>query len=437
MKNIIKNIKGITLISLVVTIVILLILASVTLNMALSDKGIFNMAKKATESYQIASEREYLVQNILSVQSDKYLEDSTSEKLGETLNEKNLADSSNWHIIKVDGTTYDTGWNFISKGTNLPSYGKAICSWLINYETGEIIELKEDNYMNLSPGDMLAIRDSLIINVDSSIIDNNLKNDKASLEKQLGEGVTLENFNYTAESGLTSTSFNFDGVNEYIKIQYDKKEQKVALSQHGFTFEFYGIWNGGTSYDSKNQVINYPAYKGLFCYWNPGDVDIASFRFGIRNSSAFSWNAGYSQNGKHISDWSRSTSPHNIDYDLSNNFQQGNTCYITVTLDTSNIINKDDQTYYNQRLYINGKDLLYNGNYNTAQWNDFINNYLTDSKYFCIGRSTMDDDGNGNPYWHYSKLNVYCLRLYSRALSDSEVYRNYEKSVEYHSLSTE
>ena len=50
MKNIIKNIKGITLISLVVTIVILLILASVTLNMALSDKGIFNMAKKATES---------------------------------------------------------------------------------------------------------------------------------------------------------------------------------------------------------------------------------------------------------------------------------------------------------------------------------------------------------------------------------------------------
>ena len=63
-----KNKKGITLISLVVTIIILLILAGVTLNVVLSNNGIFNMAKKATESYQIASEREYLEQNVLLVQ---------------------------------------------------------------------------------------------------------------------------------------------------------------------------------------------------------------------------------------------------------------------------------------------------------------------------------------------------------------------------------
>ena len=36
-----KNKKGITLISLVVTIIILLILAGVTLNMVLSNNGIF------------------------------------------------------------------------------------------------------------------------------------------------------------------------------------------------------------------------------------------------------------------------------------------------------------------------------------------------------------------------------------------------------------
>ena len=43
--------KGITLIALVVTIVILLILAGVTLNIALSDNGLFSKAKKAADDY--------------------------------------------------------------------------------------------------------------------------------------------------------------------------------------------------------------------------------------------------------------------------------------------------------------------------------------------------------------------------------------------------
>lgn len=258
-----KN-KGITLVALVVTIVVLLILASVTLGMVLSNNGIFNMAKKATDSYQIASEKEYLEQNILSVQLDKYMENANPEKIGETLNTKNLANSSKWHIIKVNDKTYDTGWNYVEKGTELERYGKAENSWLLNYETGEIIQLEEDNYINLSAGDMLAIKDNLIINVDSSIVDNNLKNDKLTLEKQLGEGVTLENFNYNEESGLTSTSFNFDGVDDYIKVKYDEKSKKEILAKNGFTFEFYGTYDGGTSYSNNEEISN--VAKGLFCY---------------------------------------------------------------------------------------------------------------------------------------------------------------------------
>ena len=41
--------EGITLIALVVTIIILLILAGVTLNIALSDNGLFKRAKEGTE----------------------------------------------------------------------------------------------------------------------------------------------------------------------------------------------------------------------------------------------------------------------------------------------------------------------------------------------------------------------------------------------------
>ncbi len=50
--------KGITLIALVVTIIILLILAGVTLNMALSEDGLFSKARNAAEKYKKAQEDE-------------------------------------------------------------------------------------------------------------------------------------------------------------------------------------------------------------------------------------------------------------------------------------------------------------------------------------------------------------------------------------------
>ena len=278
MQKIMEN-RGITLVALVVTIVILLILTSVTLGMVLSNNGIFNMARKATESYKIASEREYLEQNVLSVQLDKYMGSVSSEKLGEILNTRNLENSSNWHIIKVNDKSYETGWNYIEKGTELEGYGNAKNSWLVNYETGEVIQLEEDNYISLSAGDMLAVKDSLIINVDSSIIDENVENSKTSLEKQLGEGVTLEGFDYNENSGLTNTSFNFDGIDDYIKVKYDSSEQKQQLANRGFTFEFYGIWNGGTT--DERWVGNKDNYKGLFCYWNGNNDKQAIFR--LRN----------------------------------------------------------------------------------------------------------------------------------------------------------
>ena len=50
--------RGITLIALVVTIIILLILAGVTLNIALSDNGLFKKAQESADKYKEASEEE-------------------------------------------------------------------------------------------------------------------------------------------------------------------------------------------------------------------------------------------------------------------------------------------------------------------------------------------------------------------------------------------
>ena len=54
-----KN-KGITLIALVITIIVLIILAGVSINLTLGENGIFNKAKYAKEEVNKASERELL-----------------------------------------------------------------------------------------------------------------------------------------------------------------------------------------------------------------------------------------------------------------------------------------------------------------------------------------------------------------------------------------
>ena len=53
-----RNTKGITLIALVVTIVVLIILAGVAINLSLSNNGIFNRAKQAREDYKHATNEE-------------------------------------------------------------------------------------------------------------------------------------------------------------------------------------------------------------------------------------------------------------------------------------------------------------------------------------------------------------------------------------------
>ena len=50
--------KGITLIALVITIVILLILSAVVIRLSLGEGGLADKAKEATENYQIAEQTE-------------------------------------------------------------------------------------------------------------------------------------------------------------------------------------------------------------------------------------------------------------------------------------------------------------------------------------------------------------------------------------------
>ncbi len=447
--------KGITLAALVVTVIILLILAGVTLNIALSENGIFSKAKKATKEYQIASEREYLEQNVLSVQLDKYMGNVSSEKLGKELNTRNLNNTSNWHIIKVNEKSYEMGWNYVEKGTELEGYGNAKNSWLINYETGEVIELEEDNYISLSAGDMLAVKDSLIINVDSSIIDENIKNDEISLEKQLGENIDLVDFNYNENSGLTNKSFKFDGEDDYIKISYNDQKKKEEFINQGFTFEFYGNATLGNKYKYENgEKTEYVGNSnpGGFCWCNGEDSSHSIFHFNFArtnsNKLSVSWSSGgipyknipigtkidsnetkYWQVGKEVLDGKlQDLGWNNYANNIPINSNSDEPFYLTITFNPKIVGKYDSHDICEQKLYLNGK-LIDTGYYYYDDWDD-LRNHLDELNYFYICKSSMNGDG----IWGFMKMDCYALRLYSRVLSEEEVNKNYEKSVEYHSL---
>ena len=68
-----KKNKGITLIALVITIVVLLILASISIGVLVGDNGIINQSKKAKEETEISEEKELLERATVQVAgNDKY-----------------------------------------------------------------------------------------------------------------------------------------------------------------------------------------------------------------------------------------------------------------------------------------------------------------------------------------------------------------------------
>jgi len=99
-----KRNKGITLIALVITIVVLIILSGVAISLSLGENGIFNKAKFATEEYKNA-------------------EDYEEEKVAEMTNEidKIVGSSRNETQINYSTQEQDTGLKWTN---NKPVYEK-------------------------------------------------------------------------------------------------------------------------------------------------------------------------------------------------------------------------------------------------------------------------------------------------------------------------
>ena len=145
--NINKN-KGITLIALVITIIVLLILAGVSIAMITGENGILNQAKKAKEETEIASEEE----KVKLATSGALLQDN-----GESIIQSNLQSELSKYFdtedFSVSSGTNDEGKNgfIVTITENVKEGRKYFVSQngkVEKYEEPQVAELT-DIYLNL------------------------------------------------------------------------------------------------------------------------------------------------------------------------------------------------------------------------------------------------------------------------------------------------
>lgn len=117
MKKILKNKKGITLVALVVTIVILLILAGISIS-TLTNTGIFEKAKDAREKSEVAEKQQSETLDSYEKELNKYTSDNLEENIGvkfeknTELHDKNgskIIVPAGFKVVNTDDLTVEKG----------------------------------------------------------------------------------------------------------------------------------------------------------------------------------------------------------------------------------------------------------------------------------------------------------------------------------------
>ena len=386
-----NNKRGITLISLVITIIILLILAGVSIAMITGNNGILTQVTRAKEETEIASEKEAIQLTMIN----REMTDDEKYNIGEELRDRNLANGNDWKIISVNDTKqiYGTDWYYVGTGVSLENYGETKHNWLINYNTGEIIELEEDNFAKLAYGENLAVTDEIILNADPINMENGTS---------WGDGVTVHGIQEGDGYGWNETGFKLDGVDDYIEVY----PQANVDTEKGLTFEFYGANNDNSRVNMLAKTI-----KGN----TSSEVYMNKFRTFFQGDSFYVCMSNLASE----SDWSPGDSrKHWIENQNIGTFNSEDGGYLTMTIDTEN----------------NEVSLYWKGNLvgsTTCSHDWILGGGLTNNSIpFTIGLLV-----SGNTYEeNYSKVNIYACRLYNKVLTADEVKANYDKTVAYHKV---
>ena len=390
-----KENKGVTLIALAVTIIVMLILAGVTISTLTGEDGIITQAKNSKKMSKASSEKEAIELALSSSKIEEYIDVNNKYYIGIPLYDKTLENGNKWNIVVINETQkiYGTDWSYVPKGTEIDGYGETKGNWLINYETSELVQLEDNTFTQLMYGSNLAVKEGLILNVDPINMADSTS---------LGNGVKLYGVTEGDGYGWNGTEINFDGVDDYLEVY-----SNVELNE-GITFEFYGKANniGSISLLEKTIIGDREGYSQRFRTKMYSNNKVGIFECCMSGlDSQSDWNKG-------------GTNKHWIQKEISNEFFNKNGSYITMA------VNLKNNTI---TLYQDGK--IIGSTICSGEW--LRNGGLTDNSIpFTIGLMI----GGGTYTEYYSKMSLYSCRLYNKVLTDEEVNENYNKTVAYHNM---
>lgn len=365
--------KAITLIALVLTIIVLLILAGVSIAMLTGENGILTQAQRAKELTEVSSEEEYI--NLLIVEH-KMNNNTYGEELKEV--EFNTVDDTTSIYDVETGRTYANGWYYLNP-EDVSDY-ELKNSYIIDYDTGEVVRFDEEKH-EVVTNELLCIKDGLVYSADP-------KNMTGT--DSWGDAI-LHNFNEgDANSGWSGNSLMFDGIDDGIEVK-----DNSDYSQ-GITLEIYFTLKGKSTSDEAQILMmkRTNTNNGFFAFLHGGGY--------------------YDYGGLYIDIGGKNNR-------LKTNiiFQENVPIYITYTYDPT----KEDE-----------KGILYVNGVKTQTTNlGLIENLVStpENTPIQIGSDIYETYGNdpesNRKYPFYGE--IYASRVYNRPLTEKEVEYNYNMTV--------
>ena len=196
MKKIMKSKKGITLISLVVTIIILLILAGISIGMLSGDNSILKQAGNAKSQTDIAEEKEILQTASLAAMGKSKYGDITKEKLDSELN--NYSEIQNTEQVDAGiVVTFKSGRVYlIDLDGNVSRYSEITIGDLV---------VKNGNTVVADGSKSVALNTVLTINFTASIPEGSIASISPTLPYTTNGTETSKTFTITGTGGETKT----------------------------------------------------------------------------------------------------------------------------------------------------------------------------------------------------------------------------------------
>lgn len=233
MSKILKREKGITLIALVVTIIVLLILAGVTIATLTGDNGILNQAGNAKEQNEISNEKEVIeMATVQAMGKNKYgeLEEGEFQKAldkqaGEGKTEVTDIGEEFEIVFKESNRYYD-----VDKDGNIGDYEVVIS----DKKPGNIATDKDGNLLDGSkdkPYEINCIEDLVVL--------SNIVSGKGNYIDLEGNIIEATRNIFSGKNFVLTRNLNFKSTRSYadltIKWSYDKEEGVYRIDENSTT----------------------------------------------------------------------------------------------------------------------------------------------------------------------------------------------------------